>query len=175
MRGSQCSPWERMTGSHLQTGACTGSLLMAIWGCTRGYKREVHTGGLRAIMALLLATCLDPHQSIYGDKSCISMCKDMHPHTYHPITLLQCPSNKQTHRLRMTRNIDPWHQLPPQPQHVNASCDATLQPHYCGRSLSLAAQHNYSPDEWFGNDRQLDLQTVRYWGAHFLPAWVPEV
>lgn len=136
---------------------------MAIWVCTTGHKREVHTGGLRAMTALQLVTCPVPHSSIYDDKSCAKSCI----HTCASLSLCFSTSliNKPT-------GFDPWHQLPPQLQHGNALCDATLQSHYCGSSLSLAPQHNYSPDEWFGNDRQLELQTVRYWWVHFLPACV---
>lgn len=68
--------------------------------CTRGYKREAHTGGLRAMTAQQLATCPDPHRSIYDDKSCRSLCENMHPYTYLPVTLLQYPSNKQARRLK---------------------------------------------------------------------------
>lgn len=133
-------------------GAVRGGFTLGVWGLRRLYSWQ-------------------PAQtptSIYNDKSCRSMCKI---HTCTSTSL--CLSTPQ--QAGMPTHIDPWHQMPPQPQHVNASCDATLQPYYCGRSLSLAPQHNYSPDEWFGNDRQLELQTVWYWGVHFLPAWVPEV
>lgn len=95
VRGSRCSPWERMTGSHLQTGACTSSLLMAIWACTRGYKREVHTGAQRAVTAQHLAMCPDPHWSVYDNKSCRSVFRNMHPYIHLTITLLLFPSNKQ--------------------------------------------------------------------------------
>lgn len=157
--------WQGHTCRHGPVQAACWWLSECVLGAIRG---EVHTRGLRAMTTLQLATC-PVHLRWEFMQIHVQTHASIHVPPHHP-------SNKQAHSLTMlTCNTDPRYQLLPQPQHVITSCDVTLQPHYCGRSLSLAPQHNYSPDEWFGNDRQLELQTVWYWGVHFLPAWVPKV
>lgn len=72
-----------------------GSQLIVIY-------KEMHTRGLRVVMALQLTTCPDPFWSINDVKSCAKTCIQTHV----------SGSVDQTHRLKiLSSNTDPWYDL----------------------------------------------------------------